>query len=65
MDELEVWKNDNERLERLLPELGCLMKIDSIMTAYVPHKLSNFGVSPVLPPIYALRVNMYCGGREL
>ena len=64
MDELELWREDDKRLVQLLPELGCLMRIDGVMTACVPHKLSDFGVSPVLPAIYTLQVIVQEGNWE-
>ena len=51
---LEAWNEDNERLERLLPELGCLMNIKSITASYMPFELSDFGVPLVIQATTAL-----------
>ena len=51
---LEAWNEDNERLERLLPELGCLMNIKSITASYMPFELSDFGVPLVIQATAAL-----------
>ena len=53
-DTLEAWNEDNERLEQLLPELGCLMGIKSITASYMPFELSEFGVRLVIQAIAAL-----------
>ena len=51
---LEAWNEDNERLEQLLPELGCLMGIKSITASYMPFELSDFGIRLVIQAIAAL-----------
>ena len=51
---LEAWNEDNERLERLLPELGCLMNINSITASYMPFELLDFGVPLVIQATAAL-----------